>query len=216
MENKIFTIKGVIQEGWELTKLNIGFLIAYQIILFFLILLFNNFSQERPLFSLIDFVGWIIIVLGKMGFFNSALLLTKGLKPSFSQFYLNWRSLLSWIISSILFALMITIGLAFLIVPGLLIWATFGFFYFFILDKNLGPIAALEESMIATRGIRWHILGLFLVCFGLNLLGFICFGLGVLISFPVTLIAIAAVYRNITGQAQTSIQPDDIIPTASE
>ena len=211
MRNQSFTIKGAIQEGWELTKVNIGFLIAYQILLFFVMWLFGGNAQDNWKLTPIHFIGWIIIMLGKMGFYQSALLLTKGLKPGFDQFYRNWRLLLSWIIAGIVFGIMFAIGLLLLIIPGLLVWATFGLYPFFILDKGSGPIEALQQSADATRGIRWHMLLLFLACAALDLLGLLCFGIGLLIAAPVTLIAMAVVYRKITGQSQTSIQPDDII-----
>jgi uncharacterized membrane protein len=211
MKDKAFSISGAIQEGWELTKVNIGFLVVYQIILFVLMWLFSNSNNDWRL-AHIHFIGWIIVMLGKMGFYNSALLLTKGLKPSFDQFYSNWRLLLSWIIAGFLFAIMFVIGLLLLIVPGLMVWAIFGLYPFFILDKGSGPIEALQQSAEATKGIRWPILLLFLACAGLDLLGLLCFGVGLLIAAPVTLIAMATVYRKITGQSRTSIQPDDIIP----
>lgn len=210
MKSQSFSIKGALQEGWELTKVNIGFLVVYQIILFILMWLFGE-SQGNWRLAPIHFVGWVIIMLGKMGFYHSALLLTKGLKPSFNQFYSNWRLLLSWIIAGILFGIMFVIGLILLIVPGLMVWAIFGLYPFFILDKGSGPIEALQQSAEATKGIRWQIFLLFLACAGLDLLGLLCFGVGLLIAAPITLIALTSVYRKITGQSKTSIQPDDII-----
>lgn len=213
MQSKSFKIVDMIKEGWELTKINIGFLVVYQIILFFLIWLFSGSQTDwKLIFSPIQIVGWIIILLGKMGFYHSALLLTKGLKPRFNEFYSHWRLLFSWIIASFLFGIMFAVGLFLLILPGLLVWAIFGFYPFFILDKGSGPIEALKQSAKATKEIRWQVLLLFLACAGLDLLGLLFFGVGLLIAAPVTLIAIATVYRKITGQSRTSIQPTDILP----
>jgi uncharacterized membrane protein len=208
MTKRVFTIGGAIREGWELTKANIGFLVVYQIILFFLMWLFNNLQEDWK----IQFIGWFIIILGKMGFYNSVILLTRGLKPSFDQFYKNWRLLLSWIIASCIFSILFVIGLVFLIVPGLYLGAALGFYPFFILDKGLGPIKSLKASAKATRGNRWHVFLLFLACTGLDVLGILCFGVGILISSPITLIAIATVYEKLTGQSKTTIQPSDLIP----
>jgi uncharacterized membrane protein len=212
MQNQSFTIGGGLREGWELTKVNIGFLVVYQIILFFLIWLFNDWREEWTFSAVvIQFIGWMIIMLGKMGFYQSALLLTKGLKPRFNQFYANWRLLFSWIVAGFLFGMMFAIGLILLIVPGFLVWATFGLYPFFILDKSLGPIEALKKSAKATRGARGHLFLFFLACVGINLLGLLFFGVGLLITVPMTLIALAVIYRKMTGQSSTSIQPDDIL-----
>ena len=206
MKKSPFSIKGAILEGWELTKLNIGFLVTYQILLFFFIWLFS----DLPSFSLINIIGILIISLGKMGFINSILLLTKGLKPTFHQFYSNWRHLLTWIISFLIFGLIISFGLILLIIPGLYLWAVFGLFPFFILDKHVGPIEALKRSANATVGIRWYVFLLLLATSGIMLLGLLFFGIGILIAAPVATIALATVYRKLTGQSQTSIQPSDI------
>lgn len=211
MTNKLFSISGAIREGWELFKVNFGFLIIYQIILFGLLWLFSDAKKDWKL-EAIHLVGWFVIILSKMGFYNSALLLTKGLKPSFDQFYSNWRLFLSWIVAGFLFGIMIMLGLFLLIIPGIMVWVVFGFYPFFILDKGSGPIEALQQSAEATKGIRWHLFLLFLSCAALDFLGVLCFGVGLLIASPVTLIAVASVYRKITGQAKTSIQPDDILP----
>lgn len=209
-QNKEFNIGNVIREGWELTKVNIGFLIVYQILLFFIFWLFTN-PKGGWGFIPVNFIGWILIILGKMGLVNSTLMLTRGLKPRFDQFYSNWRLLISWVVGGFLFAVMAVIGFALFIVPGLIVWAVFGLFPLFILDKGSGPIEALKQSAEATKGIRWHIFLLFLTCAALNILGLICFGIGLLITGPVTLIAIAVVYRKITGQSSESIQPSDIL-----
>jgi uncharacterized membrane protein len=216
MNEKLFTIKGALREGWELTKVNIGFLVVFQIILFFLAWLFSDTDNNWRAATPINLIGLIIVILGKMGFYQSALLLTKGLKPSFEQLYSNWRLFPHWIIAGFLFTIMFAIGLILFIVPGLYIWATFGFYPFFILDKGSGPIECLKQSAEATQGIRWHVFLLFLVCTALDLLGLLFFGVGILIAAPVTLIALATVYRQLTGQSKNSIQPDDITPHLSD
>jgi len=215
MSKESFTISGAIKEGWELTKVNIGFLVVYQIILFFLIWLFNDSNYDWKL-APVQFIGWIIIILGKMGFYNSALLLTKGLKPSFDQFYANWRLLLSWIVASFLFVIMFVVGLILLIVPGLYVLATFGFYPFFILDKRLGPIESLKQAAEATKENRWQILLLFLACAGIDILGLLFFGVGILIAAPITIIALATVYDKLSGQSKTTIQPEDIQASSTQ
>lgn len=213
MDEKPFSISGALREGWELTKVNIGFLIAYQLILFFLMFLFSDRQEHHGGVShtMVYLIGWVLIALGKMGFCNCALLLTKGFRPSFDQFYKNWRLILYWIAAAFLYGIMLTFGLALLIIPGLFVLSAFSLYPFFILDKGYGPIEALKESAEITKGIRKHVLLFILACIGIVILGFLCFGIGLLIAVPVTLIAMASVYEKLTGQAKSSIQPDDII-----
>lgn len=210
MNDKSFSISAALREGWELTKVNIGFLVIYQIILSIVAYIFTG-PNPSVQSALLGVIGAIIVLLGKMGFYNSVLILTTGGKPSFDQFYKNWPKLLTWIVANFLFVLMFVIGLILIIVPGLYVWAAFGLFPFFILDKDAGPIQALKQAWQATQGVRIDVFLLFLACLGINILGLLFFFIGVFITFPVTLIALATVYRKLTGQTKVSIQPTDIM-----
>ncbi len=170
--NKIFSIRGSLIEGWELTKLNIGFLIVYQMILYFLIGIFNYSG-----FSFFSFISVIVMILGKMGLFKSALLLTQGKKLSFNQLYIHWPLLPSWVIASLLFGILVISSIilpylviflmmwlkmdahypfVFILISTFLIfltiifflflWTIYGFFPFFIVDKKIGPLKSLRKS----------------------------------------------------------------------
>lgn len=185
------------KEGWKLTKEHLGFLIGYQIILYFLAILFSG-AHRGFAWSAWHILGWIVVILAKMGLYNSILLISVGIKPTFSQLYANWHLFFSWVVASFLFAVLFIIGLILLIVPGFYVWARYGLFPFFILDKGIGPIEALKETAKATEGMRWEIFCLLLACAGLNLLGFLCFGVGLLFTVPITLFALTRAYRQIS------------------
>lgn len=207
--DKSFYIKNVLKEGWDLTKVNIGFLLCYQIILIALSFLIGATEGNWKLTPL-NIIGLILLILGKMGFYNSCLMITTGNKPGFDQLFKSWPYFLSWIIASFLFGIMFGIGLILFIIPGIYVFARFGLFPFFILDKNLGPIDALKQASQASEGIRWELALFFLACLGINILGILLFGIGIFITIPITLIALAIVYYHITGQNKKSIQPEDI------
>lgn len=211
MDEKSFSIEEALKEGWKYTKENIGFLIGYQIILFLLMVLFGGKSDS--VFGVLwHLIGWLIIIAAKMGLYNSCLMIIAGIKPGLDQLYQNWGLVLSWIVAGFLLAIMIVVGLILLIVPGLYVWARFGFFPFFILDKKMGPIEALQAASQATEGIRWQVFLLFLTCLALDILGLLLLGVGLLITAPITLLAMATVYRKITDKKGTVelIVPDDI------
>ena len=198
MNKSPFTIDGAFQEGWRLTKKHLWFFIFYQIILYIATLLSTH--PEGGNFKLTPwfFIGWIIVVLGKIGLYNSTLWITAGLRPGFDQFYRNWRKFIPWVVANFLFGVMFVIGLILLIFPGCYILSKYGFFPFFILDKNSGPIDAFKESANITEGIRLPVFLLFISCFGLNILGFLFFGIGLLLTIPISLLALATVYRQLT------------------
>lgn len=208
MENQLFSISDALKQAWKFTKENFFFLLIYQIILF-IILGFLGTAQEKWEWSILHLLGWFIVILGKMGLYNSSLMIVDEQKPHFDQLYTNWRLLYSWIVASFIFGVAFVIGLMLFIVPGLYIWARYGFYPFIILDKNSGPLEALNLSAEITHGNRWHVFLLFFACTILDILGALFFGIGLLITIPITLLALAIVYRQLASRAKSAITPDE-------
>ncbi len=197
MDNVTFSVGSYLKKGWELTKANIGFLLGYQIILVFLSLILGATRHKVFLYLLV----WVIVIIAKMGLYKAALLITNGIKPRFDELYANWRSFFPWVIASFLFSIMFFVGLGLLIFPGCYVLATFGLFPYFLLDRKLGPIEALKRSARATKGFRWNIFLLFLACIGINLVGMLVLVVGLLITIPITMLALAVLYQEIQGRA---------------
>ena len=127
--------------------------------------------------------------------------------------------ILSLIISAIGFAVLFTgdvstgVGLmlvAFLIalfivlVPTTIAWLIFGFYPYFIVDKRMGPVEALQASMRATKGSRMALLGLAVVSFLIVIAGLLCFIVGVIVATPVVFLAWALAYRRLAAHAEPS------------
>lgn len=204
MDGHLLRVGELFSEAWKFTKEHLGFLIGYLVLYFVVNGLFSaaNYKTDSVLISL---MGTLVGTFLYMGLYNSALMIVKGLKPGFDQAYSNWPHFASWFLSSLLFGLLLVIGLMFLIVPGLYFLSMYGLYPFFILDKGMGPIEALKAAERASKGRRWELFLLFISCFGLNLLGVLLLGVGVLFTIPVTVIALALAYRRLTSGEVTLI-----------
>lgn len=198
MVNQLFTIREAFDEGWRLTKEHFGFLIGYQVILYFLIILFAVIGNDS--LSALHIFGIVIVNLAQMGLYHAALVITAGMKPQYAELYQNWRLFISWLVASFIFGFVFTLGIILLIVPGCYILARYGLFPFFILDKDLGPIDGLKQAGKATKGIRGHLFLLFIACFALNILGFILLVIGLFVTIPITLLALTFAYRKIISR----------------
>ncbi|MGH6867212.1 MAG: DUF975 family protein [Methyloceanibacter sp.] len=104
--------------------------------------------------------------------------------------------------ASILLGLTILAGILLLIVPGIIFALMFAFTTFLVIDRDLGPIEAMKESKRLTYGHKWTLLGFLLVLVGINLLGLIAFGVGLLVSIPVSSLAFAHAYRTLAGTTE--------------
>jgi uncharacterized membrane protein len=102
--------------------------------------------------------------------------------------------------ASILYALAFVAGLVLLIVPGIIFALMFMFTTFIVIDRELGPIEAMKESNRITHGHKWTLLGFALMLVLINLLGVLALVVGLLVSIPVSSLAVAHAYRVLAGR----------------
>lgn len=105
--------------------------------------------------------------------------------------------------------LVVTIGLILLIVPGIIAVLMFLFTPYLIVDKKLWPIEAMKESARITKGHRWQLLGFVLVLTLLNIAGALLLFVGLLVSVPVSVLAVVHAYRALERKA------GEIVPQAA-
>jgi uncharacterized membrane protein len=104
--------------------------------------------------------------------------------------------LLTWV----LLVLIVFAGLILLIVPGVIWGLKFGFAPFLVADRKLDPIEALKESSRLTQGVKGQLFVFALLMIGVNLLGAIALGVGLLVTVPTTYIAEAYVLRRLQSR----------------
>lgn len=203
MISKGFSIGEVIKTGWRAFKEHILFFIILFIFVAFLHAIPSFFDSQDPDQSpnlLIVLLAVIINLIVKTGWINVSLRASDRQSLQFKDFFVNWRSILNFLVASILFFLLISVGLFLFVIPGIY-WATkYGLYGYFIIDKKAGPLEAFQLSGQTTYGAKWDLLGLILVLILLNVLGLLALVIGLVITIPVSSIAEAAAYRKLLAQ----------------
>ena len=97
--------------------------------------------------------------------------------------------------AELLAALIIVAGFILLVIPGIIASLGLGFAPYIVIDRPLGPVESLKESWRITKGNKWRIFLFGLALLGVNILGLLAIGIGVLISVPITLLAVVHAYR---------------------
>jgi len=125
-------------------------------------------------------------------------------EPDVSDLFSNGSLLITYILSTICLCLAVLGGLIVLIVPGIIFMVALGMSVYFIVDQNMGPMAALNASRNLTKGVRWR-----LFCFGgllclFNIAGALCLLVGLLFTIPASWIAHAFVYDKLRQQNETA------------
>jgi len=142
-------------------------------------------------------LGWIVGAIAALGIYNTALMITSGQAPDFGRAfqYDRWGE---WFGFSIVFGLIVGIGLILCIVPGLVALAFFGLAPYYFIDRRMSIGEALKASREAatSRGFAMPIILSILV----GVAGVIACGVGLLVTAPAAYIAVGFLYRNAAGQ----------------
>lgn len=108
-----------------------------------------------------------------------------------------------WVLigASFVASIAVIIGLVLFLVPGIIMLIRLMFVGFVIVDEHVGPIDAIQRSWDVTQGHTLDLFLFFILLCAVNLLGLACLLVGLLVSLPVSGLALAYVYREIKPRA---------------
>lgn len=190
--------------GWSKMKENLSLFIVLCVSSFFIGTIQGSLRQAHGFGAWFALQGLQLLhALLTLSWLKAALLLHDGEEVmEFAELLPSTQLFLSYLLTAVLYVVMVAAGLLLLIVPGFLIAVRYGFFGFLLVDKKLDPIAALRRSAELTRGLSAELLGFGLLLLGVNLLGALALGVGLLVTLPTSAIAAAYVYRRLLARSE--------------
>lgn len=197
-----FSIGESFDFGWDIMKRHFGFFFLVLLIVF----LFNLAMQPLvaphpdgtptvPLIARILYTVAMAII--DMGLIRIAIRFVDQLENRLGELFACLPLTISYIVGGILFSLLLALGLILFVIPGIYVGIRLHFYKYFIVDKGMGPIEALQASWDLTKGEFLNLLGLVILLFLANFLGVLCLGVGLFVSLPTTMVAHAAAYRKL-------------------
>lgn len=144
-------------------------------------------------------VGQMVAAYFQVGLTRIHLEAARGQSPSFGLLFSGGDRFLALFAFTLLYGLIVGIGILLLIVPGIFFALAFAPAQFYVVDQRMGPIAAMQASWEATKGQKGDIFLLGLAGFGLGLLGLVMCLVGIFATFPLAMVAYAAMYTRISG-----------------
>lgn len=107
------------------------------------------------------------------------------------------RPFWKFLAAQFLVGISVFVGFVLLIVPGVIAMLVLLFTLYIVIDKELGPIEAMKKSAQITKGHRWELLLLVLLAVVINIVGAVALFVGLIVSIPVTALAIVHAYRTL-------------------
>jgi uncharacterized membrane protein len=195
-------------EGWEIFKKNIGGFIGFTAIIFLVSALAAILPEKaRPLGNIAS-----AVLAGPLnaGMFIVAFKLIKQRSTTFSDFFLGFNNFLQFFIANLLMGILVILASFVFVLPGIYLGVAYSFTTALIVDRKFDFWEAMETSRkVITK--RWFsFFGFVLVLALINIVGFLLLGVGVLVTAPLTMCAIAAAYQDILGLSATSMIEDAV------
>jgi hypothetical protein len=179
--------------GWELFKQYPGGFIGFFLVNVIIGLILH----------LIPFLGWLLFFAVSpaliMGNFIVSAKLLQGQTPAFRDFFAGFHFFLPLLLLSLITSILIAIGLALLIIPGIYLIVAYLFAACLVIDRRLDFWPAMELSRRTVNPMWFGIFTFTVLLAVVNMLGALLLGLGLLVTVPLTYCALTAAYADLFG-----------------
>jgi uncharacterized membrane protein len=204
---KSFSINEALSAGWAAFTGRAGFFVGLMLlwgVMLAIPQLILKAVESAPLAIALGLAFQLFQYFLSIGGFIISLKVADGQPAGIGDLFSGGPVFVPYVLGSILYSLLVAVGLVLLVVPGLMAMIAFGYYSLLIIDRGLGPVEALKASAALTQGVRWQLFGFGLVLGLANLLGALLLGLGLLVTAPVSMVAVAHVYRRLSAQTAFS------------
>lgn len=202
-----FSKREAIRFGWQTMKSNlwffVGLLILAGVIQFAPGVIYDLLLKESPILAFtVYLIGWVLSIIVGLGLIKISLNFCDNLKSKIGDLFSQYRLFFRVLFAGILYGLICFLGTILFIIPGIYFGIRFWFYDYFIVDKRAGVIESLKRSWRITKGNVWNLFLFILILTGINLLGALCLLVGLFVTVPTTMVAIALVYRKLLAQTE--------------
>lgn len=188
-----FSATDALSEGWELFKRDAVKFVLYALLIGAISAVLYRLGTFGSVVN--NLISPILIG----GYFYGYHRVATGGQLEFSEFFRSFDKWLPLMVSGILISIGISIGLVLLLIPGL--WLALSAFLVtpLIIFRNYDFWPAITTSVKVSQKDIGNFIVLFLILIGINLLGALAFGIGLLVTIPVSIGAIYSTYSKVIG-----------------
>jgi uncharacterized membrane protein len=170
---------------------------------------FNLFRKAPTEFIIFSILGAVIlsnplsgVLLGgpvMVSYFHMARLASGDQQIEFSDFFKGFEKTGTLLKLNLMISMVILLGLIMLVVPGIYFAISYVFSHLFVWFHDRTPTEALKLSRKTISGNFAQIFILLMILVGLNLLGVMALGVGVLLTMPFSFCVLYAAFDDVIG-----------------
>jgi uncharacterized membrane protein len=117
----------------------------------------------------------------------------EGLGEAFDVFW-------TFLFAQILYGLLVTVGLIFFIIPGIIFAIKYQFVPYLIIDKKMSLSEAFKASNKMASGVQPSLFLFMILSILVQFVGFICLGIGLFFTIPLVWLAMLYIYKDVYRQ----------------
>jgi hypothetical protein len=153
-------------------------------------------------------LAWALLIVpvfkygGKIIFLQAV----RDIRPDFNLLIKGFRhNYLGIVLANLLTVALVMLGFIMLIIPGIIVACRLAFVGYLVMDKDLDPITAVEESWRMTRGYGWTILGMAFLSFFIFIAGLCVLFVGVLPAASWIGSSFATLYHDVNAEREAKM-----------
>jgi len=210
MKGNKFPISESVRYGWDVFKDNVGFFIGFLIIIllvnFFFSFFANLFERKLPFFAFLFSLGSLLagIVINIVAIKIALRFCDGKATPKMRDISFSAATFYKFVLGYFLYTLIVLAGFLLLIIPGIIWSIKYLYIVYLIVDKESGPLEAMKQSARITDGVKWELFAFMLLLMVINMAGALFFIIGLFVTIPVTMVAMAYMYRKLSSGAVPS------------
>ncbi len=201
MADRLYMKGEALKFGWEKVKANILFFLGIAATVVFVNALPRISDALWGPSVILGAVFFLLMTFINIGMTRISLNFVDGSQSVYADLFSGIPLFLKYLGATSVYMVVVFVGLVLLIAPGIWLSVRLMFFGGFVVDKGLDPIESLKRSFQVTSGRFWDLLLFVIIMLCVNALGIICLGVGLLITLPLTSLALFHIYRKLEPKA---------------
>jgi len=155
--------------------------------------------------NLVLHLAFLVLFSGLLvGLQRIALQVVDGQVPTVKALFALLKRGPSFLLALCLYIIGVSCGLVLLVLPGVYVAVRYAPFGYVVASRRVSGLQALREAEALTQDRWWKMCRFLLLLLVFNLVGAALLGLGLLVSFPVSLLAASSFLRTLERLAATS------------
>ena len=189
----------LLRQFWLLVGLGIGFTIIYSLLYIFSMPQHGETMKISGI--IVGILDWILLYIFFMGYMKNCFQTIDGEEPQFSAYGQVSRKFFTFLIALIIYGIVVAIGLALLILPGIYLMIRLQYYLAAIVDEDAGIIDSLKRSWQITKGQELPLFVILLIMIAISCIGTIALVVGIFVAIPFMMLIHCVTFRKLTAPA---------------